>query len=202
MLRRLYDRTMDLAQHRHATRWLAAVSFAESSFFPIPPDVVLIPMVLADRSKTWIIATVCLISSVLGGILGYAIGYFLWKEIGQPLMEFYGTSEKFSCFQTSYNEYGAWIVAFFGLTPFPYKVITIASGVTALSPATFIVASVISRGARFFVVAALLWRYGPPIRALIEKYLGLFTIIFFVGLFGGYLIIKYLFSPNISFLPC
>ena len=192
MLRRLYDKTMELARHRHATGWLAVVSFVESSVFPIPPDVVLIPMVLADRRKAWRIATVCLIASVLGGILGYAIGYFLYTELGQPLVEFYGYGDKFARFQESYNEYGAWIVAFFGLTPFPYKVITIASGVTALNPVTFIAASVISRGARFFIVAALLWRFGPPIRDFIEKYLGTLTVIFFVLLFGSFVAIKYL----------
>jgi membrane protein YqaA with SNARE-associated domain len=192
MLRRLYDKTMDLAQHPHATGWLAVVSFVESSVFPIPPDVVLIPMVLADRRRAWKIATVCLIASVLGGILGYAIGYFLYEAVGKPLVEFYGYVEQFARFQESYNEYGAWIVAFFGLTPFPYKVITIASGVTALNPLTFIVASVISRGARFFIVAALLWRFGPPIRDFIEKYLGILTVIFFVLLFGSFVAIKYL----------
>jgi len=192
MLRRLYDKTMDLAQHPHATGWLAAVAFVESSVFPIPPDVVLIPMVLADRRRAWVIATVCLIASVLGGILGYAIGYYLYDLIGRPLVEFYGYGEQFARFQQSYNDYGAWIVAFFGLTPFPYKVITIASGVTALNPLTFIVASVLSRGARFFIVAALLWRFGPPIRDFIEKYLGVLTVVFFVLLFGSFVVIKYL----------
>lgn len=192
MLRRLYDKTMDLAQHPHAMGWLAAVAFVESSVFPIPPDVVLIPMVLADRRRAWRIATVCLIASVLGGMLGYAIGYYLFEAVGRPLVDFYGYGAQFARFRQSYNEYGAWIVAFFGLTPFPYKVITIASGVTALNPLTFIVASIVSRGVRFFIVAALLWRFGPPIRDFIERYLGILTVVFFVLLFGSFVVIKYL----------
>ncbi|MCG8691747.1 MAG: DedA family protein [Minwuiales bacterium] len=191
MLRRLYDWTMGLAAHPRARPALAAVSFVESSFFPIPPDVMLLPMVLADRRNAFRIAAICTIASVAGGFFGYAIGYFLYEAVGQPLLAFYGYAEKFSEFQGGYNEYGAWIVAFFGLTPFPYKVITIASGVTQLDLLTFGLASVVSRGARFFLVAALLWRFGEPIRAFIERYLGLLTILFFVLLFGGFVAIKY-----------
>ena len=192
MLRRLYDWTMGLAAHRHAQPAIAGVAFIESSFFPIPPDILLMPMVLANRERAFRIAGICTIASVLGGMLGYAIGYFLWETIGQPLIGFYGYAEKFTAFQGGYNEYGAWIVAFFGLTPFPYKVITIASGVTQLNILTFMVASVLSRGARFYIVAALLWRFGEPIRAFIERYLGLLTILFFVLLFGGFVALKYL----------
>jgi membrane protein YqaA with SNARE-associated domain len=184
---------MKMANHRHALRSLAVVSFVESSFFPIPPDVLLIPMVLADRRRAWIIALVCMVTSVLGGLFGYAIGYFLFDTIGQPLLEFYGYAEKFDSFKGYYNEYGAWIVFFFGITPFPYKVITIASGVTALNPMVFLAASVASRGLRFFLVAGLLWLVGEPIRDFIERRLGLVTLIFFVGLFGGFIAIKYLF---------
>ena len=183
---------MGLAAHRHARPAIAGVAFIESSFFPIPPDILLMPMVLADRAHAFRIAGICTIASVLGGMLGYAIGYYLWEGIGQSLIAFYGYAEKFADFRGSYNDYGAWIVAFFGLTPFPYKVITIASGVTQLDILTFTVASVLSRGARFYIIAALLWRFGEPIRAFIERYLGLLTILFFILLFGGFVALKYL----------
>ncbi len=192
MLKRLYSRMMELSAHRHAVWALAAVSFIESSVFPIPPDVILIPMVLAARDKAWKFAAVCTAASVIGGIAGYGIGYFLFENIGRPIVDFYGYGAKFAAFQETYNQWGAWIVAGAGLTPFPYKVITIASGVTALNPLTFIIASVVSRGLRFYIVAALLWKFGEPIRAFIEKNLGKLTAAFFVLLLGGFLLIRYL----------
>ncbi len=192
MLRKLYDWTMGLAGHRHSERALAAISIIESSLFPIPPDVLLIPMVLAKRERAWRIATICTIASVLGGLAGYLIGFALWEQVGRPIVELYGYMEKFGAFQARYEEWGAWIVAFFGLTPFPYKVITIASGVVSLDLWTFVLASVVSRGMRFFLVAALLWKFGEPIREFIEKRLGLLTLIFFIGLIGGFVAIKYL----------
>lgn len=192
MLRRLYDWTMGLAAHRHAKGALAAVSFAESSIFPIPPDVLLIPMVLAARERAFRIAAICTVASVLGGFAGFAIGYFFFETFGQPLIDFYGYGAQFERFRAGYNEHGGWIVAFFGLTPFPYKVITIASGVTRLDLVIFGIASVLSRGARFFLVAALLWRFGEPIRAFIERYLGLLTVLFFVLLFAGFVLVRYL----------
>ena len=191
MLRGLYNWTMRLAGHRHALWALAAVSFIESSIFPIPPDVMLIPMVLAMRERAWLIAAVCTVSSVLGGMAGYAIGFYLFEALGQPILEFYGYAGKFADFQGRYNEYGAWIVFFAGVTPFPYKVITIASGLTALSLPTFMLASVLARGLRFFIVAALLWRFGEPIRDFIERRLGLLFTIFVVLLFGGFIAIKF-----------
>ena len=190
MLTRLYAGVMALARHRHALPWLAAVSFIESSVFPIPPDVMLIPMVLAERRKALLIALVCTVASVLGGIAGYAIGYGLWETVGRPLIEFYGYGEQMVRFTARYNEWGAWIVFGAGLTPFPYKVITIASGVAGLDPAVFIVASVLSRGLRFFVVAALLYRFGAPIERFIARNLGLLTVLFVVLLFAGYLVIE------------
>jgi membrane protein YqaA with SNARE-associated domain len=183
---------MGLAGHKRSEGALGFISFIESSLFPIPPDVLLIPMILARRERAWRIAAICTVTSVLGGLFGYLIGYALWEQIGQPIVEFYGYAEKFGAFQSRYEEWGAWIVAFFGLTPFPYKVITIASGVVHLDLWTFIIASVISRGARFFIVAALLWKFGEPIRDFIERRLGLITIIFFVGLIGGFVAIKYM----------
>jgi len=192
VLRKTYDWTMAQAGRPKAGWWLAVVSFVESSFFPIPPDVLLIPMVLANREKAWRLALICTVASVLGGFLGYAIGALLFEAVAQPILGFYGYLDKFADFQARYNEWGAWIVFMAGLTPFPYKVITIASGVTQLDLAIFAVASVLARGLRFFLVAALLWKFGPPIRDFIERHLGKLTVVFFVLLFGGFLVLKWL----------
>ncbi len=191
MLRRLYDWTMGLAGHRHALWALAAVAFIESSVFPVPPDILIIPMILAARERAWRIAAVATVASVIGGFLGYVIGSVLFETVGRPLLEFYGNIESFGEFQALYQEWGVWIVAGAGFTPFPYKVITIASGVADLDLAVFTVASVVSRGARFFLVAALLWRFGPPIRVFIEKYLPHLAWLFFAVLLGGFLAIRY-----------
>ena len=191
-LRRLYDWVLALAGHKHALWALAAVSFVESSFFPIPPDVMILPMVLAAPSRAWLIATVATVSSVLGGLAGYAIGMFLFDVVGQPLFAAYGYDAAFSEFSQLYNESGAWVVAMAGLTPFPFKVITIASGATGLDLWVFVTAAILSRGARFFLVAAILWKFGPPIKTFVEKYLGLLTTLFFILLFGGFVAVKYL----------
>ncbi|WP_420345344.1 YqaA family protein [Pelagibius sp.] len=193
MLRRLYDWTMDLAGHRHALAALAVVSFAESSFFPIPPDILIIPMVLAARHRAWLIATVCTVASVAGGLAGYAIGALLYDTLGQPIVSFYGYGAQYEQFQQDYEAWGAWIVAGAGFTPFPYKVITITSGVMNLDILVFLIASTISRGARFFILAALLWQFGPPIRGFIERHLPLLATLFFVLLFAGFVAIRYLF---------
>ena len=188
----IYAWTMAQAAAPYALWMLALIAFAESSVFPIPPDVLLIPMVLAMRDRAWLIAGVCTIASVAGGFLGYAIGALLFEALGQPILAFYGYLDRFAAFQMRYNAWGAWIVFFAGLTPFPYKVITIASGVTGLDLATFGIASVLARGLRFFMVAALLWYVGPPIKRFIEANLGWLTIAFFVLLFGGFLLVKLL----------
>jgi len=190
MLQRLYHWTLEMAAKKNAVWVLAAVAFVESSVFPIPPDVLLIPMVLAARNSAWRYAAICTIASVLGGMLGYAIGSGLYEGVGRPILDFYGYGAKFSDFTARYNEYGGWIVFIAGVTPFPYKVITIASGVTDLDFATFTTASVLARGLRFFVVAALLYWIGQPIREFIEKRLGLLFTIFCVLLIGGFLLIK------------
>jgi membrane protein YqaA with SNARE-associated domain len=190
MLRRLYDWTMEMAAQKNAVWVLAAVAFVESSVFPIPPDVLLIPMVLAARNSAWRYAAICTIASVLGGMLGYAIGSGLYEGVGRPILDFYGYGAKFSDFTARYNEYGGWIVFIAGVTPFPYKVITIASGVTDLDFATFTTASVLARGLRFFVVAALLYWIGQPIREFVEKRLGLLFTIFCILLIGGFVLIK------------
>ncbi len=192
MLQRLYDRIMALAAHRHALWGLAGVSFVESSVFPIPPDVMLIPMVLAERRRAWTIAAVCTIASVLGGLLGYLIGFALWEAVGAPLVALYGYEDKFATFTGHYNEWGAWIVFAAGITPFPYKVITIASGVAHLDVVVFVVASVLARGIRFYFEAGLLYAFGEPIRGFIERNLALLTVIFTVLLFAGFLVIEWL----------
>lgn len=183
---------MEQAAGAKAPYVLGTVSFVESSVFPIPPDVLLIPMVIAERLKAWWYALICTVTSVLGGLLGYAIGALLFNEVAQPILEFYGYAGKFDTFAAQYNEWGAWIVFIAGVTPFPFKVITIASGATALNLPIFILASIVARGLRFFVVAALLYYLGPPIRAFIERRLGLVFSIFVVSLVGGFVVLKYL----------
>ena len=185
MIRKLYDQTLALAASRHAMPALGAVSFIEASIFPIPPDVLLIPMALADRQRAFRFATVCTLSSILGGLFGYFIGFALFETVGRAILDLYGGADQwFQQFQTQFNEWGFWWVAFAGFTPFPYKVITIAAGVTKLDLATFLLASILSRGARFYLVAALLWYFGPAMRDFIERRLGLLSLVFFVLLAG------------------
>ena len=152
----------------------------------------LIPMVLVARARAWVIAGVCTIASVVGGIAGYGIGYFLYQAVGQPIIAFYAYEHQFVEFQDLYAEWGAWIVAGAGFTPIPYKIFTIASGVAQLDVTTFTLASLLSRGARYFLVAALLWYFGPPIRAFIEGNLRLLVTLFFVLLAGGFIVLRYL----------
>ena len=190
MLRGLYDWTLRMGSTRHAVWILAAVAFVESSVFPIPPDILLIPMILAVRERAWMLAGICTVSSVLGGFLGYAIGALLFDVVGQPIIDFYHFDEAFTRFTERYNEAGAWIVAFFGITPFPYKVITIASGVTNLDPFVFGVASLVSRGLRFFIVAALLWYFGQPIRRFVERFLPWVVLVFCILLVAGFIALK------------
>ncbi len=186
MLRRLYDWTLSLAAHRHAIRWLAAVAFVESSVFPIPPDAMIVPMVLATRRRAWRIAAVATLASVLGGLAGYAIGALFYETVGARILAFYDYGESFARFREIYLAYGTWIVLGAGLTPFPYKVVTIASGLFALDPVVFAGASLLGRGLRFFAEAALLWRFGPAIRAFVEARLGLIAAVFFALLVGGF----------------
>ena len=192
MLRKLYDWTLNLAAHKHALLALALLSFVESSIFPIPPDILLIPMVLAMRDRAWLVAGVCTLASVIGGMMGYGIGFFMYEQIGKPILDFYHYSLKFSEFQVIYNKWGAWAVFFAGITPFPYKVITILSGMTGLSLPVFIIASIIARGMRFFIIAALLWKYGDAIRAFIERRLGLIFFLLVVLLLVGFVAVKFL----------
>ncbi|SMX35916.1 YqaA family protein [Maliponia aquimaris] len=192
MLRRLYDWTMAQAERKNALWVLAAVAFIESSVFPIPPDVLMIPMVLAAPHRAWLIALVATVSSVLGGMLGYGIGYFFYESIGQPILESLGKADSMAAFNDRFNGVGFWAVLIAGVTPFPYKVITIMSGWTAMPLGTFIVTSIIARALRFFVVAGLLRMFGAPIRVFIEKYLGWVFTAFVVLLVGGFVLVKYL----------
>ena len=192
MLRRLYDWTLDLSARPGATRALAVVSFIESSFFPIPPDAMIVPMIVANRERAWRIAAVASVFSVLGGFFGYLIGYLFFESVGQWVLDFYGYNEKFDRVQAFFNEWGAWFVAAAGFTPLPYKVITIASGVTQLDLLVFGIASALSRSARFFLEAAILWYFGPPVRAFVEKRLGLVAAVSFLLLIGGFVALKYL----------
>ena len=192
MIRALYDWTISLAEHPRAMWALALVAFIESSVFPIPPDLLMIPMIIARPSKAFLIAAVAMVASVLGGMLGYFIGWGLFESVGQPVLEFYGKTDRFDDFATRYNEWGAWAVLMAGVTPFPYKVITILSGSTGLSLPVFIISSIIARGLRFFIIAALLWRFGPRVREFIERRLGLMFTLFIVILFAGFAAVKYL----------
>ena len=192
MIKSLYDWTISLAAHPRALWALAFVSFIESSVFPIPPDILMIPMIIAAPSRAWIVALVATVSSVLGGVLGYAIGALLFEGIGQPVLEFYGKADSVESFNQRFNDWGAWAVLVAGVTPFPYKVITIMSGWTGLSLPVFILSSVVARALRFFVLAALLWKFGAPIRTFIEKYLGLLFTAFVVLLLGGFYLLRYL----------
>jgi membrane protein YqaA with SNARE-associated domain len=192
MIRKLYDWTISLAEHPRALWALALVAFVESSVFPIPPDILMIPMIIALPSRAFVIAGVAMVASVLGGMLGYFIGWGLFDSIGSPILDFYGKADEADIFADRYNEWGAWAVLIAGVTPFPYKVITILSGWTGLSLPVFIVSSIIARGLRFFIVAGLLWKFGTPIRDFIERRLGLMFTLFIVVLLGGFAAVKYL----------
>lgn len=189
MLRGLYDWTMSLAGSRYALWALAAVAFIESSFFPIPPDVIMIPMIIAAPRRAFLIAGVATVASVLGGLFGYYIGAFLFETVGQPIFDFYGKTDAVAAFSEQFNAYGAWAVLIAGITPFPFKVITIMSGATGLSLPVFFFSAIVARSLRFFLVAALLWKFGAPIRDFIERRLGLVFIVFCVLLFGGFILV-------------
>ena len=193
MLRRLYNWTMELAKKPNAFWALGGVSFAESSFFPIPPDVLLVPMILANRAKAWMLAGWCTLTSVAGGILGYLIGLLLYDTVGLWLIELYGYGEKADAFRAAYAEWGAWFILIKGLTPIPFKIVTIASGLAGYNFPLFVLLCLITRGLRFYIEAALLWKFGDPVRDFIEKRLELVTTIVGVGIIGGFIIARYAF---------
>jgi membrane protein YqaA with SNARE-associated domain len=192
MLRRLYDRVLALAGSRLAPVWLAVISFAESSIFPIPPDALLIPMCLARPDRAWRLALICTVASVLGGALGYFIGYALFEVIAEPIIRLYHYEAAFERFKATYAEWGLWVILVKGATPIPYKIVTIASGAASFNFAVFMAASIATRGARFFLVAGLLRLYGEPVREFIERRLTLVTTLGVLGVVGGFALLKLL----------
>jgi membrane protein YqaA with SNARE-associated domain len=188
MLKRIYDWCIQAADKPYALWILAGVAFAESSFFPIPPDVMLAPMSLAQPKRAWLFAAVCTAASVLGGILGYAIGALLYDSVGHWLISLYGLGGKVEAFRASYAQWGAVIILLKGLTPIPYKLVTITSGFAGYNIWLFVLFSVITRGGRFFIAALVLNRYGDWIRARIEQHLGLFVLILVVALVAGFFV--------------
>ena len=192
MLKRLYTWTIRMAEHPNALWVLALVAFVESSFFPIPPDVIMIPMILTQQRRAWLIAGVALAASVLGGLLGYAIGALAFETIGEPILASLGKVDSMAEFSTRFNDMGFWAVLTAGVTPFPYKVISIMSGWTGMPLATFIMTSILARALRFFVVAALLRTFGAPIRYFIERRLGLMFTSFVVILVASFAAVKFL----------
>ncbi len=192
MLFALYEWILRLASHRRAGLWLAGVSFAESSFFPIPPDAMLVPMCLARPERAWRYAAICTIASVLGGLLGYAIGYYLFEAVAQPILAAYGHAEALQSFREWFARWGAAVILIKGLTPIPFKIVTIGAGAAAFDPFLFVVTAAITRAARFFLLAALLLRYGAPIREFIEKRLTLITTVVAIAIIGGFVALRYL----------
>lgn len=191
MLRKMYDWVFSLARSKHATPALAVISFAESSVFPIPPDVMLGPMVLTRPDRAYFYATVCTVASVLGGMLGYAIGYYL-TDVGQAILTFLGHADGQAEFERWFDQWGLWVILIKGLTPFPYKLVTISSGLAHFSFAVFMIASVVTRGGRFFAVAYVVKRFGPAVWERVEKRLALWTMIGLAALIGGVLAVKLL----------
>ena len=193
MLRKMYDWMISLTQSRHAVLAMAAVSFAESSFFPLPPDLMLVPMGIANRQKVWYYAFICTIASVLGGIFGYAIGALLYDSVGTWLVNLYGLAGKMDTFREWYQANGQWAILLKGLTPIPYKIVTITSGLAGYSLPWFIALSIVTRAGRFLVLAALIHFFGEQIRDFIEKRLGLTLALVALVIVGGFVAVKYLF---------
>jgi len=193
MLRRLYDWCIALAEKRHAPLALGAVSFSESSFFPVPPDVMLIPMALARPDRAYYYAGICTLASVAGGILGYLIGWLLYDSVGQFVMNLYGYGQQVETFRQAYAEWGSWIILLKGATPIPYKIVTITSGFAGYNFFWFVVLSLITRGFRFYLVAFLIHRYGPQARKIIEERLTFWFTLFLVLLVGGVIAAVWLF---------
>lgn len=192
MLTRLYAWLMRLAASEHAIPALAAVAFIESSVFPIPPDVLLIPMVLAQPRRAWEFAAIATVASVTGGYLGYAIGYFTFAAIGRPILQFYHVMGQYEALKASFAQWGAWIIIAKGMTPIPFKLLTITSGALQFNLVAFTIAALVSRSLRFLLVAALLRWFGEPIRGFIERRLMLITTLFVIALIGGFVALRYL----------
>lgn len=193
MMASLKDRTLALARSPNAERALFAISFAESSFFPLPPDLLLGPMAAAEPAKWWRYALTCTVASVLGGLLGYAIGMYLMDTLGQGILNFFGYSgERYQALQAQYAQYGLWVILIKGLTPIPYKLVTIASGALHFSFPVFVAASIVTRGARFLLVAWLFQKFGPAMGPIIEKRLGLVLLAVAAAIVGGYVLLHFI----------
>ncbi len=192
LLRRLYDWCLDAAHKPHALWSMSVVAFVESSFFPIPPDVMLIPMALARPQRAYLMAAWCTVASVLGGVLGYTIGALLYDSVGAWLINLYGYGDRVEAFRAAYAQWGAWIILLKGLTPIPYKIVTITSGFAGYNFGLFVLFSTITRGARFFVLAFLLHCYGDRARHIIERQLGLWTTLFAAVVVIGIVVAVYL----------
>ncbi len=191
MLRRLYDRVLALAADRRAPLWLAIISFAESSFFPVPPDALLVPMALARPERAYRFALICTLASVAGGVLGYVIGYALYDQLAAPLIRFYNYEAAAQAFVDRFNEYGLWVILIKGLTPIPYKIVTIASGLAHFNFGVFVAASVLTRGVRFFLLAWLIRQFGAPVQAFIERRLTLVTSVSALAIVLGIVLVKF-----------
>jgi membrane protein YqaA with SNARE-associated domain len=193
MFRRLYDWTLSLASRPAAPYALGAVSFAESSFFPVPPDIMVVPMALARPDRVWSYALITTVTSVLGGLFGYAIGALLYDSVGQWLFRIYGLTQGAEAFRAAYAEYGHWVILLKGLTPIPYKLVTITSGFAGYDLFWFTVLSIITRGARFFLLAALLGRYGKAIKSVIDTHFNKVMAGLAATIVGGFVAFRYLF---------
>ena len=192
-LRKTYGWILRWSTTKHALPALAILSFAESSFFPIPPDVLLIAMAVAVPMKAFRYAAVCSVASVLGGMFGYFLGWQFMDLVGTPIVEFYHFQEQFAKIGSWYEEYNAWAVGAAGFTPLPYKVFTLAAGAFEINFPVFVLASLVSRSARFFIVAGLIYKFGAPVKVFIEKYFNILSIVFIVLLFAGFVLVKYIF---------
>lgn len=192
MFKRLYDWTLSLAASKRAPQALAAVSFTESSFFPVPPDVMLVPMVMAKPERAWNYAFICTIASVLGALLGYAIGALLYDTLGIWLIRLYGYGDKMENFRQLYQEHGHWIILIKGLTPIPFKIVTIASGLAGYDLLWFTLLCLVTRAGRFYLVAGVLNRFGGPLKAFLEKNLTLVGTLTVLAIIGGFVVVKYL----------
>ncbi|MFT8418981.1 MAG: YqaA family protein [Acetobacter sp.] len=192
MLDKLYARVLRHAASPHAPLWLAALAFAEASFFPLPPETLLVPMVLAQKDKAWRYAAICTVASVAGGLLGWLIGALLLDTLAKPIVHFYHAEHTLAALQDKFRQWGVWIILFKGLTPIPYKFVTIASGMAHFAIVPFLCASLVTRGARFMLVAGLLRRFGPAVQDFLETRLPLVTGVFALALLGGFLALRYL----------
>lgn len=191
MLKPLYDRVLRLTARKDAAWWMAGISFAESSFFPLPPDIMLVPMCLAEPKKLWRYTNICALASLIGGLLGYALGFYLFESVGRYIIDFYNAQESFQRFQDMFDEFGPWFLILKGITPIPYKLLTITAGFAHLDLTVFFLCSIVARFSRFYMIAILLHFYGPQVRDLIEKRMMLVATILLVIIVGGLLSFKF-----------